>query len=115
MVALGKLILLLPQTGPWEISRAGRFLIYRQVSMEKQFLWFTKNTLPWLWTLEPKKKIITYKQTWKSTYGGTNLEIFCHYIVPLYLKSSHAFIPTPLIGINNMVAVIFSYILIVSF
>lgn len=41
LVALGKLILLLPQTGPWKISRAGRVLIYRQVSMEKQFHWFT--------------------------------------------------------------------------
>ena len=40
---LGRLILLPPQTGPWQVSRAGGFLIDKQGSMEKQFLWFTQG------------------------------------------------------------------------
>ena len=115
LVARGKLILLLPQTGPWKISRAGRVLIYRQVFMEKQFLSLPKNTLPWLWKPEPRRTSLHI-----TKHGNQFMEkqMWKYFIIILCLFTlnplMHLF-PPPLIGINNMVVVIFSYILIVSF
>ena len=74
MIAQGRLILLLPQTDPWEVSKAGRFLIDRHSFMETWFSGLSKETLPWPQISQPRRmsphlakhgKPVWGKQMWK--------------------------------------------------